>query len=295
MDSRKISTDCAFAIGTTHRVCEDYALCNENAAVLSDGCSSAPNSDFGARILASHAMLASDRRSSYEPWWTIFSRAVNQSEKTCITLGLSRRCLDATLLCARVDQEGNKVDVGVCGDGIVLGRYRNGDFLLYHSAYEDQGDGEWPFYPNLLCDNERRLRYQDAGHGENTIKTFRKDANGYSQEEEIHSSIKFLLNIRVINSSVTIPPFCGAFDFYEFDLILLLSDGFTHFYEIVETETSRSRQDVSWQDVLSLLLGFKNFNGAFVQRRMDRFLKDCKKRNWHNADDISVAAIHVGS
>jgi len=46
--------------------------------------------------------------------------------------------------------------------------------------------------------------------------------------------------------------------------------------------------------ISSVLFSFKNFNGQFVQRRMNKFLKDCNKDNWYNADDISLGVIYLG-
>ena len=48
-------TDSYFAIGSSHRVCEDYAIHSlpgvHNLFAISDGCSSCKDTDFGSRIL----------------------------------------------------------------------------------------------------------------------------------------------------------------------------------------------------------------------------------------------------
>lgn len=55
-----IITQSVFIQGSQHQVCEDYATSfahlSFGAATLSDGCSSAPGTDVGARFLALHAL-----------------------------------------------------------------------------------------------------------------------------------------------------------------------------------------------------------------------------------------------
>ena len=56
-----MNTDFYCEIGDSHVACEDYALAgkiNDNIsyAIVADGCSSSPNVDVGARVLA-HAAL----------------------------------------------------------------------------------------------------------------------------------------------------------------------------------------------------------------------------------------------
>jgi len=47
-------------------------------------------------------------------------------------------------------------------------------------------------------------------------------------------------------------------------------------------------------DVIKELLSFKSLNGAFVARRVKKFMKECVARGWQHSDDLSIAAIHVG-
>ena len=50
------TADAHFSIGKTHRVCEDYARAGllpdgRAFAIVSDGCSSSPDTDFGSRLM----------------------------------------------------------------------------------------------------------------------------------------------------------------------------------------------------------------------------------------------------
>ena len=54
-----MNANSTFSIGKNHIVCEDYALAYTGPiityAIVSDGCSSSPDVDFGARCLAMSA------------------------------------------------------------------------------------------------------------------------------------------------------------------------------------------------------------------------------------------------
>src|SRR5215203_2249321 len=49
-----MNTDCFFNIGATHSVCQDYVVASPYL-ILSDGCSSSPDTDIGARLLVKAA------------------------------------------------------------------------------------------------------------------------------------------------------------------------------------------------------------------------------------------------
>ena len=49
------STDCAFRIGSTHKICQDYGIsgtvCDTAYAIIADGCSGSDLSEFGSKLL----------------------------------------------------------------------------------------------------------------------------------------------------------------------------------------------------------------------------------------------------
>ena len=45
-------------------------------------------------------------------------------------------------------------------------------------------------------------------------------------------------------------------------------------------------------DVVQSLMGFKNHQGEFVQRRAGRAIKQFRDEGWMNLDDLTIAAIH---
>jgi hypothetical protein len=76
-----------------------------------------------------------------------------------------------------------------------------------------------------------------------------------------------------------------------------MSDGVHSFTEPRETETARTTVAVPLATVLGELLAFKNTNGVFVQRRVQRRLPaaggpvTCP---WSHADDLAIGVIALG-
>ena len=113
----------AFAIGSSHTVCQDYARATDRLAVLSDGCSGSPDTDIGARLLVMAAAMASSVDTDLP------ARAAMQARQWAVQQGMGvpeRRpgCLDATLLV--VWRDGEHLRALVAGDGAIVVRHRSG-------------------------------------------------------------------------------------------------------------------------------------------------------------------------
>ncbi|MBC8139363.1 MAG: protein phosphatase 2C domain-containing protein, partial [Fibrella sp.] len=126
-------SDAAFAIGKTHKVCQDYALTGDAHATiptvwLSDGCSSSPHTDIGARLLTHVALdrvtdLATAFRAKNESQPGLLDGFI-QANLTRVAviageMGVRSDCLNATLM------------------GLVSGADRNGERYLYSILYGD--------------------------------------------------------------------------------------------------------------------------------------------------------------
>src|SRR6476659_1428102 len=46
-----MNADATINIGATHALCQDYVIAKDRHVILSDGCSSSPDTDIGARLL----------------------------------------------------------------------------------------------------------------------------------------------------------------------------------------------------------------------------------------------------
>ncbi|MFN2514557.1 MAG: protein phosphatase 2C domain-containing protein, partial [Pyrinomonadaceae bacterium] len=129
-----MNVDSAFIIGATHAVCQDYAVAgnglpthqardeNSPAApylILSDGCSSSPDTDIGARLLvkaAEQILLV------YRPLASELPEMHKESAQRALTwaglAGLSPQVVDATLLTAHV--RGDELILGCSGDAVIV-------------------------------------------------------------------------------------------------------------------------------------------------------------------------------
>lgn len=300
-----MGTDCAFQIGKTHDICEDYALASDcgslikdgdniTFAIVSDGCSSSRKTDIGSRVLSSAAVEQLNNIVAVTKNLNNFNANVCISKARDIvkSLSLPTRTVDATLLMATVS---DCVQVKLYGDGFVAIGLDNGDIftlrLEYHEGY--------PFYLNYLP--ESGIHFQNW-------------KNLYSQKT-IHTSI--ISNGEIIRKEC-FPCTCEYFDrkndkkkpaiyitgdTFETNMsidlnslkwVTLISDGVDSFYKTEEADTSLINIDIDYNEVISEALNFKNFNGKFMQRRLNRFLKFCQKNNWHHADDISFSSIYFG-
>src|SRR6185295_20387035 len=116
-----MNADSTFMIGTTHSVCQDYALANNasNASnvIVTDGCSTSPDTDIGARLLVRAAsQLLSNQHSADVV--ALHKEAARLALEWTRDIGLQPESVDVTLLTAHLHD--GEVIVGASGDGLIL-------------------------------------------------------------------------------------------------------------------------------------------------------------------------------
>lgn len=155
----KVTTDAFFSIGKTHTVCQDYAVARQTEVCVSDGCSSSPDTDIGARLVA----LA----------------GVGQGVRPDITdcMGLPLQVRDATQMVVWTTPDMFRVKVW--GDGIIVARARNGTIHVQEIVYPSGA----PFYEVYLSDRKRYERYC-VEFGLRRIVTVTNEAEGIHYVEE---------------------------------------------------------------------------------------------------------------
>ena len=263
-------TDSAFWIGSAHAVCQDYATCQDEAAagpagvVLCDGCSSSPNTDIGARLLAHAAKQVGPAEDGP-------GRAVRDAARCAEALGLPPRCLDATLLTIWAGGDG-AFTVTCAGDGVIaLGR-RGGTVDVFVVEFA----ASYPLYPSYLLDEARRELWERQAGNTKTVTHWTLTPDGRAEGE-------------TRESAAAVEVFQGGIAEHRFAAVL--SDGVQSFTEAAATETSRTTVAVPAIEILAALLAFKSGPGQFVQRRTQAFRKDGAKRGRRHSDDLSLAAI----
>jgi len=276
MDSH---SDAFFAIGKTHAVCEDYATAGlqQNGipyAIVCDGCSSSPDTDIGARLLAASA--AFHMNSVWTERGLIDAEVLGLAQNAVTELNLDPRSLDATLLMAwrhtKVVSSDEFVGVRVRmrGDGVVAARRRDGTFIMY---VVDHLRGA-PLYLNYEGDPKRLAGYLEAYGNQSQIRTVVPGT-------DLDGTMGFVWH-----------PDDWFFNAQDHDLVVLMSDGVLSFQHLVETDTSRSLEKVPVERVVEQVLDVKGTKGRFMQRRCRNFLtKFCERERWQHTDDFSAAAI----
>lgn len=125
--------DGVFLKGYSHETCQDYCLVSENRVVISDGCSSAKDSDVGSRIMA-------------------LSSSINNAIAVAQSLNLELDTLLATKLSLTIVDNIARVDIK--GDGFVL--YKIDDKIVLENYLFPSGA---PYYPLYAVDKERKLEW----------------------------------------------------------------------------------------------------------------------------------------
>ncbi len=152
-----LHVDAHFARGRTHPVCQDYAAVGPGIAVVCDGCSGAPDSDVGARLVAHAALQASPSALADGTW-------LGRTETARCALGLGSAALDATCIIARATED--CVRVTMFGDGIVAARSREGTIAIIEVSYPQSA----PPYPSYALSQPRQDAYERSGWGTPTLR-----------------------------------------------------------------------------------------------------------------------------
>lgn len=292
-----MNADAYFVIGRTHAICQDYAeagplsedrqFTGTPRVVLSDGCSSAQHTDYGARFLVTGAKKALDQdvegHTLHVPWWAMFrhlavsDRAIIAADGYRRAMGLPAECLCATLLTAQLKDDA--IRIVICGDGVIAARERDTGRILVQKYEYPSGA---PYYLRYTLDTSHAEYIKQFGfklkmsqyHLEDTKSTL---INEWTSDEEEDSIIG------------------DAFPTSHYDLVALFTDGVHSFVRPEITATSKTEKQVDFLEVVKELLQFKSYNGIFVQRRMRRAFDPVMgafgKNSWINTDDLSMGVI----
>lgn len=261
-----MNTDSHFTIGKSHKVNQDYASHGDNFVLVSDGCSSSKDTDFGSRLLVkTYQSLISGK---YINRFATFFHALQRSRDLTGNLQIQQEALDATLLSLKVDND--KYYLKVSGDGFFV-KVKTDGSIEYKSFYYPSGA---PYYLNYCSiHNDREEKYKELYGTKFIIKTY---SDGIlTNQEEIEDCM-------ISNFEESLQ---------DIKYLSIMTDGVASFLKSDITETSKSNLPVSEYDVIKELVAYKNHNGEFVKRRMQAFAKHCHINNLENMDDFSVGTI----
>ena len=281
-------TDSIFTIGSSHKACEDYAASgilkdfDVSWAALSDGCSSSPQVDFGARLLVGAArkhiwdVVSSTNGELLNSLYSesTYTPIIINLENICKSLRYDTNCLDATLLTAVCGKQKTKI---ICwGDGVIVVKKKDGTSRIIEI---EASDG----YPSYLSYNFYKDRIMDMRRAEKNIivRDYHLESNGI-----------FYAPVTTLQEFFT--PYVLEMNTEDLKFVLLMSDGVQSFYNVNPDDCGRKAQPVSFITIVKELMAFKNFQGEFVQRRFNKVLKEANVNQWEHYDDLSVAGIYLG-
>lgn len=276
-----MNADCTYHIGHDHAVCEDYAIAGNLAnrityAIVCDGCSASPEVDFGARVLAMAARETLQYKLNVEDG--LFEGmnpnlsgerfgqvTINKAQEVCRGLRqLHPQALDATLLAAWVQNE--TASIYMYGDGVFVHRMADGT----HKVHIHLTSGA-PDYLSYSLDESRKKSYNALPDNEKIIDV---------QYANVNATGIATPSLKPFEPySVIVPVKPG-------EVISVISDGINSFRK-------SGSESIDWSTLVEEFTAYKNFEGQFVQRRINAFKRKCLKEGLQHLDDISIASIVI--
>jgi hypothetical protein len=271
--------DSWYTIGKLHLFCEDYVCLGEQPfpyLILADGCSAAPDSDLGARLLALNARRllprfafgAVNEAERTARHWRLGRRMIRRAARQARDLGLDEGVLDATLLIAWC--AGDAVHVHLYGDGCIITRSVAGAVAAIQVEYAENA----PYYLSYLLDAERGALYREAIGDARTGQNVRylHDGGVTLRQEPFDAPTVFSFNLTT------------------FPTVAVATDGLHSFMNMDTGER------VKLLEVARQLLDFPNFDAGFVKRRTHEVLAEYGRKRVVNLDDLGWGAfVRVGA
>lgn len=269
-----MNADAFFTIGSTHPICQDFALSGVTDdmayAVVSDGCSSAPDTDWGARLLAKSTELSLRRTGGVigEP---VFKAADLHRHG----LELPPNSLLATL--GWVLMRKGHPHFGGClyGDGNIIARHRNTGKLQVVTVEFTSGGPYYLKYGFTPGDREEYLK--KLGWGKFIITTI--DDEVVVDEMPAQSGMN---------------GWAFSFSRSEYDMVAIITDGLSHFSKKVTAPTSITKESVEIDSILKEVMAFKGYAGTFLRRRCHKAFERFKELNYINEDDFGIGVVYDG-
>ena len=280
-------TESIFEQGSTHEVCEDYAIHGEGYTILADGCSNGGgpriDTDWGARILCKAAEEYIGKLC--DPIEFMFMVGVTAKAQLLLFPGLTGACLTATL--SVLKKEDNLIKGFLVGDGIFGSKNLDGTWTIYTIEFEKGGSTgkSAPFY----------LKYEFC----NEVQTYVDQFGGNYKVTTYHG--KSFDNMIAIETQHELGTGYWDVDFCieDIEFVFHCSDGPMAFSQYLTTGTSKSKESIDVLDVLSVLMDIRGASPGFLRRQRHWAFKQdrpgtFKNRGWFGEDDVSVGVIHIG-
>lgn len=272
-------TDTFFTIGKTHTICQDYAEHAPDHVIVCDGCSTAPESNVGAVLLSRAAKLFL-RKFPFRDTEHFTQSTLTTAYAYARAMELHEDSLLATLLMAkRID---NNLKAVVAGDGIVAARYRG---TSKWKVVEYTFISGAPFYLRYTLDPAVEQHYVNTFGTTVRQRVIEIDCT----TQDVKESFSILFSKKEEGS---MGPYTLDFPLAEYDAVAVITDGGSSFLKTETGKTSKQPVNVPLHTILLEVLNFKNYAGAFVQRRCKAAFKKFHEENNFNSDDFSIGVLY---
>lgn len=292
-----LHVDSHYLIGSSHSVCEDYAIHSDFKfdtnpdfkpvtgviGMIADGCSQSDNSDVGARSMAWFVNKSFySYLYSFEGYRRIFIKGEglsfhnnlidhirgipwNLSSKTFLPYG--EMCLDSTVWL--ISASDKNLAVFGWGDGAFVVKRKSGT-TIYCVSYESGA----PFYLSYYLYKSREESYLATFQNTYTLSCLKINSEG--NKSLTHKEVPY-----------NTPFFINVFD-QEDDPIIsasICSDGFKTYTNSEDNFLG----SLEWS--VTRMIDYPTVEGVFVERSMRFLEKMDQKKQLHHLDDISMASI----
>lgn len=287
-----MNTNCFFERGTSHDVCQDYALSgniNANIAYLliSDGCTASheisKQVDLGARILLHCAQkyllqrltpeFNLSRINKDEFGTELADNIINDAYFVAKHLKLSAFSLDCTLIAAISDAE--RSFVFMFGDGGLIVHQSNGNIYYTEVTFLSGA----PYYLSYRLDPLRQAGYSQE-YGDSGVIISNYEFRTPDEEPIVHNEVDNSHINRCLYAKT-------AFEIKGAQVISIVSDGIKSFQKTAASDIV----NIPSQNMVMHFAGFKNVHGNFVERRIHAMKRQLEKENVTHYDDTSIASV----
>jgi hypothetical protein len=246
--------------GNSHKFCEDYVLKTDTYAMVLDGCSSSENVEFGNRLIA-HTIVEREKLLHNQK----FIENINLVDimRWMQEYGLNKEAFNTTFLFLKEVSE-NYFIIKIYGDGLYINIYENViDLRCEVINYIDNA----PFYyVYSLCENDENSYYNQY-KGIVSYKLYGNYNNNFILKKEFEYNEKYFQ--RIFEK--------GIYSIIATDGLLSFINDKQELYPI--------------EKLIPRIIDFKNDNGVFLQRRMNKLIKELGREGYYNFDDIGMAVI----
>lgn len=268
--------DIFYTIGATHQVCQDFALTDgKSYVIVSDGCSSAKDSDWGSRLLAK-AMEASFKTMQGLNLGKMPELLINDAIRLAASyadmLKLNKDCLAATLLAAYKVEDG--IHAFISGDGSIVAKFGDNLQVIDHE-YESGA----PYYLYYTLGEDLKVSY-DQAFGNGSL---------YMETSYVSGGKKTVLVDMLGKSNAVLSHY--FFPKEEFSCVGIITDGLKSFVKQVKRHTSITNESVPFESFIGDFFSFKTHEGQYVHRRCQRVFREFRNQEIKHNDDFAIGVI----